>query len=128
MEENEGSWKPPEDKDNRNQKETPVQFLDSYDEDNRTLMVIFSHKLEIPEKVADIREKKAILLQLLQDETSLVEDPALLGFEWTIETFEEYRMIILVQFDHPEYVSSGIVRDQWELTIKDPSYFISQKT
>ena len=43
-------------------------------------MVIFSHKMNIPKNITDIKDKEAILLKLIKDETSLVEDLALLGF------------------------------------------------
>ena len=78
--------------------------------------------------MTQIKEDDALLLELVLHETSLVDDSSVLAFTWTMQSFEEYKMKIKVTFDKPEYISSGLDRDLWIVTIKNSKYFLSQDT
>ena len=60
--------------------------------------------------------------------SSTVTDLSLLDFTWKVTSFTEKSMKVQVSFVDPVSVSSGLYRDYFVATIRDPEYFISDES
>ena len=61
-------------------------------------------------------------------ESSTVIDSSLLGFTWKLQEFTQESMKVEIMFTDPLSISSGIERDNWIVTVRDPEFFISEET
>ena len=83
--------------------------------------------MEVPKNITKINED-VLTISLAIDESNFVEDEANLDFSWYVESFQEFRMKILIVFEKPEYISAGVTKDMVVVELKNSKYFFSRET